>query len=75
MENDLPDLIDNQNIANKEDEEKNIDSKQNQKFNTNLASRRPIQNAQETLDIEPLDEKKLVIDNKESENFEIDDPW
>ena len=43
--------------------------------NTNLASKRPIQNATETLDIEPLDEQNLVQDNKKSEKFEIDDPW
>ena len=30
---------------------------------------------QMTLDIEPLDEKNLVKDNQQSENFEIDDPW
>ena len=43
--------------------------------NTNLASKRPIQNAIETLDIEPLDEQNLVQDNKKLEEFEIDDPW
>ena len=43
--------------------------------NTNLASKRPIQNSTETFDIEPLDEQNLVKDNKKSENFEIDDPW
>ena len=56
-------------------EEKNIDFQQNKQSNTNLASKRPIQNATETLDIEPLDEQNLVKDNKKSENFEIDDPW
>jgi len=40
-----------------------------------LASKRPIQNAKETLDIEPLGENNLVADNNKSENFEIDDPW
>ena len=63
------------NIANKVDEEKNTNPQQKQKLNTNLASKRPIQNPQETLDIEPLNEKNLVTDNKELENFEIDDPW
>jgi len=75
MENDFSDQIDKQNIADKVDEEKNTNSKQKQKLNTNLASKRPIQNPQETLDIEPLNEKNLVTDNKELENFEIDDPW
>ena len=42
---------------------------------SNLASKRTIQNATETLDIEPLDEQNLVQDNKKSEKFEIDDPW
>ncbi len=56
-------------------EEKNVDFQQNKQSNTNLASKRPIQNATETLDIEPLGEQNLVKDNKKSENFEIDDPW
>jgi len=56
-------------------EEKNIDLKKKKKSNINLASKRPIQNAIETLDIEPLDEKNLVNDKKKSEKFEIDDPW
>jgi len=75
MENDYPGQGENQNSVNQLDEEKNIDFKQKQKSNTNLASKRPIQNATETLDIEPLDEKTLVKDNNKSENFEIDDPW
>ena len=61
---------------NTEINEKNkIDFKQNQRSSTNLASKRPIQNATETLDIEPLEEQDLVQDNKKSEKFEIDDPW
>ena len=56
-------------------EEKNIDLKQKKQLNNNLASKRPIQNSKETLDIEPLDEQNLVQDNKKSEKFEIDDPW
>ena len=75
MENDYSGQIDNQKIVNQIDEEKNIDFTQKQKSNTNLASKRPIQNAVETLDIEPLEEKNLVKDNKKSEKFEIDDPW
>jgi len=75
MENDYSDLIENQNIVNQIDEEKNIDFQQKKQSNTNLASKRPIQNALETLDIEPLDEQNLVKDNKKLENFEIDDPW
>ena len=75
MDNDYSDQIENRNSVNQIDEEKNIDFQQNKKINTNLASKRPIQNATETLDIEPLDEQNLVKDNKKLENFEIDDPW
>jgi sporulation protein YlmC with PRC-barrel domain len=76
LEDDEQGQNDNQNSVNKfDDEEKSIDSKQRQKSNTNLVSKRPIQNSIDTLDIEPLDEKNLVKDNKNLENFEIDDPW
>ncbi len=75
MENDHSDQIQNQNSVNQIDEEKNNDFKQKKQSKTNLASKRPIQNATETLDIEPLDEQNLVKDNKQSEKFEIDDPW
>jgi len=75
MDNDLSDQIENQNSVNQIDEEKNIDFKQKNKSNTNFASKRPIQNATETLDIEPLNEQNLEKDNKKSEKFEIDDPW
>ena len=75
MEIDYPEKIENQNSFNKIDEQKNIDFQQNEQINNKLTSKRPIQNATETLDIEPLDEQNLVKDNKKSENFEIDDPW
>ena len=75
MENDFSNNYENLNNVNQIDEEKNIDLKQKQKSNTNLASKRPIQNATETLDVEPLDEQNLEQDNKKSEKFEIDDPW
>ena len=75
MDNDDSDQIENQNSINQIDEKNNIDFKQKKKSATNLASKRPIQNATETLDIEPLDEQNLVQDNKKSEKFEIDDPW
>ena len=74
MDNDYPDQIKNQNSVDRNDVENNIDFKQN-KQSSNLASKRPIQKATETLDIEPLDEQNLVKDNKTSEKFEIDDPW
>ena len=46
----------------------NIDFKQKKQSTTNLASKRPIQNATETLDIEPLNEQNLVqiIKNQKS---------
>ncbi len=75
MDNDYSDQIENQNSADQVDEKKNIDFKQKKQSTTNFASKRPIQNANETLDIEPLDEQNLVQDNKKSEKFEIDDPW
>jgi len=75
IDNDDSDQIENQNSVNQIDEKNNIDFKLKKQSTTNLASKRPIQNAAETLDIEPLDEQNLVQDNKESEKFEIDDPW
>ena len=42
---------------------------------SNRASKRPIQRSKEPLDIEPVEEKKIVIENSQSESFEIDDPW
>ncbi|MDC3034654.1 PRC-barrel domain-containing protein [Prochlorococcus sp. AH-716-P05] len=75
MDNDYSDQIDNQNSDNQIDENNKIDLKQKRQSTTNLASKRPIQNATETLDIEPLDEQNLLQDNKKSEQFEIDDPW
>ena len=75
MENDYSDEIENQNSVNQIDEGKNINYQQKKSSKTNLASKRPIQNASETLDIEPLDVQNMVKDNKESENLEIEDPW
>jgi len=75
MDNDDSDQIENQNSANQRDAKNNINFKKKKQSTTNLASKRPIQNATETLDIEPVDEQNLVKDNKKSEKFEIDDPW
>ncbi len=75
IDNDYSDQIENHNSVNQIDSKNNIDLKQKKKSTTNLASKRPIQNATETLDIEPLDEQNLVQDNKKTEKFEIDDPW
>ncbi len=75
MDNDYSEQISKQNSFTPIDEEKNIDFQQNKQSATNLASKRPIQNARETLDIEPLDDQNLNKDNIKSEKFEIDDPW
>jgi len=75
MDNDYSEQIENQNGVNQIDEKNNINFKQKKKTTNNLASKRPIQNATETLDIEPLDEQNLIQDNKKSDKFEIDDPW
>ena len=75
MDNDDSFQIENQNSVNQIDEKNNIDFKQKKQSTTNLVSKRTIQNVTETLDIEPLDEKNLVQDNKKSQKFEIDDPW
>ena len=42
---------------------------------SNRASKRPIQRSQEPLDIEPVEEKNIAIENAQSESFEIEDPW
>ena len=75
MDNDDSDQIENKNSLNQIDQEKSIDIQQKKKINSNLATKRPIQNATETLDIEPLEEQNSIEDNKKPENFEIDDPW
>ena len=75
MDNDYPDQIENQNSANLIYEDKSNDSKKKKQSNNNSATKRPIQNTTETLDIEPIKNKNLVKDNKKSENIEIDDPW
>ena len=75
LESDYPGQVENKNNVKQLNEDKNIEFNKEQNANINLASKRPIQNATETLDIEPLDEQNLVKDNKKSEKFEIDDPW
>ena len=75
MENEYPVQTNNQNIVNQTDEEENIDLEQKKKSKSTIASKRPIQNSTETLDIEPLNENNLVKENKKLENFDIEDPW
>ena len=76
LENDYPDEIEYQiSEENQIDEENSTAFKQNKGSRGNLASKRPIQRAKEPLDIEPLDEKNVVMDNKKLDKIEIDDPW
>ena len=64
-----------------EELENNIDGGNSRDFSikrqskSNRASKRPIQRSKEPLDIEPVEEKKLPIENPKPESFEIDDPW
>ena len=39
------------------------------------ASKRPIQRTKETLDIEPIEQDSSLIDNKNANSLDIDDPW
>ena len=57
------------------EEKNNRDLKKKNQSKSKLASKRPIQRTKETLDIEPIEERNFVDDNKKSEKFEIDDPW
>ena len=68
-------------LASQIDAENQVDSENTTEFvvkkqaRSNRASKRPIQRSKEPLDIEPVEEKKLVIEDPQSEPFEIDDPW
>ena len=42
---------------------------------SNRASKRPIERVKEPIDIEPIEDKKLIIDNQQTESNVIDDPW
>ena len=55
--------------------DKKINFEQQKLSRTNLASKRPIERTKEPLDIEPLEENNLVIEDKKQEQLEIDDPW
>ena len=62
-------------LENQIDEENTTESLVKRQSSSNRASKRPIQRSKEPLDIEPVEEKKLVIENPISESIEIDDPW
>ena len=70
LDNDSSEQLDNQT-----DEENTTEFAVQRPSISNRASKRPIQRSQEPLDIEPVEEKKTVIENFQSESVEIDDPW
>ena len=70
LDNDSSEQLDNQI-----DEENTIEFAVQRPSISNRASKRPIQRSQEPLDIEPVEEKKTVIENPQSQSVEIDDPW
>ena len=70
LDNDSSEQLDNQT-----DEKNSIEFAVQRPSISNRASKRPIQRSQEPLDIEPVEEKKTVIENPQSESVEIDDPW
>ncbi|MDC3182738.1 PRC-barrel domain-containing protein [Prochlorococcus sp. AH-716-B23] len=70
LDNDSSEQLDNQT-----DEENSTEFAVQRPSISNRASKRPIQRSQEPLDIEPVEEKKTVIEKSQSESVEIDDPW
>ena len=70
LDNDSSEQLDNQT-----DEENTTEFAVQRPSISNRASKRPIQRSQEPLDIEPVEEKKIVIENPQAESVEIDDPW
>ena len=76
LENDYSDETDYQVLEQNQIDKQNSSRIDQQKSSrSNLASKRPIERAKEPLDIEPIEEKNLVIEDKKSEQLEIDDPW
>ncbi len=69
------------NLETQIDEENKIPEENSTEFvvesktSSKRASKRPIQRSKEPIDIEPFEDKKIVIENQDSESFEIDDPW
>ena len=70
LDNDSSEQLDNQT-----DEENTKEFAVQRPSISHRASKRPIQRSQEPLDIEPVEEKKTVKENPQSESVEIDDPW
>ena len=51
------------------------DSIQPQGITKKSSKKRPVETSKETLDIEPIDQQDLLIDQKVSNPVDIDDPW
>ena len=51
------------------------DSIQPQRITKKSSNKRPVETSNETLDIEPIDRQDLLIDQKVTNPFDIDDPW
>ena len=51
------------------------DSIQPQRITKKSLKKRPVETSNETLDIEPIDQQDLLIDQKVSNPVDIDDPW
>ena len=58
-------------------QENNFDNNtiQPQRIAKKSSAKRPVDTSNETLDIEPIDKKDLLIDQKVSNPVDIDDPW
>ena len=82
LDNDFSEKLENQidedtqiDAENKIDEENSQEVVFKRNSRSNRASKRPIQRSKEPLDIEPVEDKKIGIENLNSESVEIDDPW
>ncbi len=76
LDNDFSEKLESQIYEeNQIDEENKPEEAAKRQNRSNRASKRPIQRSKEPIDIEPFEEKKIVIENPQSESFEIDDPW
>ena len=51
------------------------DSIQPQRIAKTSSNKRPLETSNETLDIEPIDQQDLLVDQKVSNPVDIDDPW
>ena len=51
------------------------DSVPSQRITKKSSNKRPVETSNETLDIEPIDQQDLLIDQKVSNPVDIDDPW